>query len=236
MPRRITGSIVWTRVATVAALGLAQSSHAQSAATPYPRMAPIGQYLMDRTAEIALAKSAAPASVSDKAQILVLGPKGYETAIEGTNGFVCLVERSWQADFDDPEFWNPKIRGAGCFNPAAARSVVPAKVKRQQMILAGLSKAQVMDSIKAALDRGTLVAPAPGAMCYMMSKVAYLNDHGDMAHLMFFLPLTDDKVWPASGPTPPFFVDQNPVDRVTTLIIPTGHWSDGAPASTGAKG
>ncbi len=182
MPRRITGSIVWTRVATVAALGLAQSSHAQSAATPYPRMAPIGQYLMDRTAEIALAKSAAPASVSDKAQILVLGPKGYETAIEGTNGFVCLVERSWQADFDDPEFWNPKIRGAGCFNPAAARSVVPAKVKRQQMILAGLSKAQVMDSIKAALDRGTLVAPAPGAMCYMMSKVAYLNDHGDMAH------------------------------------------------------
>ena len=63
-------------------------------------IAPIEQYLMDRNAEIALARSAAPSSISAGAEILVLGRKGYETAVKGKNGFVCVVERSWMAPFE----------------------------------------------------------------------------------------------------------------------------------------
>ena len=82
----------------------------------YSKMAPVDQYLMERNAEILLARSAAPDSISSDATILVLGRQGYETAVRGKNGFVCMVERSWMAAFDSPEFWNPKVRGAECLN------------------------------------------------------------------------------------------------------------------------
>ena len=82
----------------------------------YSNMAPVEQYLMERNAEILLARCAAPDSISRDATILVLGRQGYETAVQGKNGFVCMVERGWMAQFDSPEFWNPKIRGAECLN------------------------------------------------------------------------------------------------------------------------
>jgi hypothetical protein len=40
-------------------------------------------------------------------------------------------------------FWNPKIRGPVCFNPPAARSILPMTYKRTEMVLAGQSKAQI---------------------------------------------------------------------------------------------
>ncbi|HUB08060.1 MAG TPA: hypothetical protein VMB50_13705, partial [Myxococcales bacterium] len=80
-----------------------------SNANPYPSMAPIGRYRVATTAdEVALARSAAPASVADHADVLVLGDHGYTLAEKGSNGFVCIVERAWANDFDSPEFWNPK--------------------------------------------------------------------------------------------------------------------------------
>src|SRR5688500_4278020 len=112
----------------IAALAAAPPVAAQQEKAPetaYPKMAPIEQYLMaDRNAEIALARSAAPASVAKGATVLVLTKKGYETAVEGKNGFVCLIDRAWQAPFDEPEFWNPKVRAPTCLNPQAARSVL----------------------------------------------------------------------------------------------------------------
>src|SRR5579859_6940545 len=104
-------------------LGAAWPAQGQAARAPYPTMAPLEQYLLpDRNAEIALARSAAPDSISRDAEVLVLGRHGYETAVKGKNGFVCLVERSWNSSSDSPEFWNPKIRGADCYNPPAART------------------------------------------------------------------------------------------------------------------
>src|SRR5271165_2128614 len=129
----------------VVALAAISQMQAQSK-TSYPSMAPLDRYLMpDRNAEIALARSAAPDSISHDARVLVLGPHGYETAVEGKNGFVCAVERAWMAPFDNAEFWNPKIRGPLCFNPPAARSILPMTYKRTEMVLAGQSKAQIME-------------------------------------------------------------------------------------------
>src|ERR1700692_4407158 len=103
-------------------LGMVCGAMAQNAKTHYPKMAPVDQYLMaDREAEIALARSAAPESISRDAEVLVLGRHGFETAVKGKNGFVCIVGRSWTSAAD-ADFWNPKVRVPMCVNAAAARS------------------------------------------------------------------------------------------------------------------
>ena len=204
--------------------------------TAYPSMASIEQYLMpDRNAEIALARSAAPESISSDAKILVLGWRGYEAAIEGRNGFVCIVERSWTSPFNSSEFWNPRIRVPQCFNPAAARSILPLTIKRTEMVLAGLSKAQMIDSIRAGFDDKDLPAPEPGAMSYMMSRAGYLNDvlGHHVPHLMFYFPLTDKSSWGADLPDSPVTLNpqfQGGPEPITEFVIPVGKWSDGTAA------
>ncbi len=158
---------------------------AQSNKEPYPAMAPLAQYMMDRDAEIALARSAAPASISDNADVMVLGPKGYTTAVNGTNGFLCIVERGWAADTGNSDFWNPKLRGPLCLNPQAARSYEPIYLMRTKLVLAGKSKKQIVDETGAALDKKELPALEPGAMCYMLSKRQYLGDGPKAWHLSF---------------------------------------------------
>jgi hypothetical protein len=122
MKRKTVRMIALAFFALALALGAARQAQAQDAKTPYPSMAPLDQYLMaDRNAEIALARTAAPPSISSDATVMVLGRHGYETAVEGKNGFVCIVERAWMGPFEkDPGFWNPKNRGPDCYNPAAA--------------------------------------------------------------------------------------------------------------------
>jgi hypothetical protein len=139
---------------------------AQDTKAPYPNMAPLVQYLMDRDKEIALARSAAPDATSRDAKVLVLGPHGYETAVEGKNGFVCDVERSWMSSSpDDPEFWNFKQRAATCYNPQAVRFILPFVFMKTELVLAGLSKTQIPDRLKAAYAKKELPSPEPGAMC-----------------------------------------------------------------------
>ena len=205
---------------------------AQEAKTPYPSMAPLEQYLMERSAEITLARSAAPGSISQDAEVMVLGRHGYETAEKGKNGFVCLVERAWTSGIDDPGFWNPKQRGPLCLNPPAVRSYLPQTIIKTQSILAGRSKAQMFEDLKAALDKKKLPPPESGAMCYMMSKQGYLNDHAGhwQPHLMFFLPPTDAATWGADLAGSPIFAVKDAPGRMTVFLVPVRHWSDGTAA------
>lgn len=168
-------------LALVVVMSAASQVHAQDAKATSTSMAPLDQYLMaDRNAEITLARSAAPDSISRDAEVLVLGRHGYETAVKGKNGWVCVVERSWMAPFDDPEFLNPDQRLPLCLNPPAARTHLPLTLKTTQLALAGLSKTQMFDSIKSAFDKKELPLPEPGSMCYMMSKQQYFGrEHGN---------------------------------------------------------
>src|ERR1700729_4052 len=125
-------AVAYLGFALILILDASWPARAQDAKGPYPSMAPLDQYLMDRDAEIALARSAAPESISRDADVLVLGRHGYETAVKGTNGFVCIVERSWTAGIDDPDFWNPKLRGPLCLNPQAARSYLPLTIRKTE--------------------------------------------------------------------------------------------------------
>jgi hypothetical protein len=232
----MTGKLTTTVALGVLTLGVllatARQAPARDVKTPYPTMAPIEQYRMDRSAEIALALTAAPESISRDAEVMVLGQHGYETAVKGKNGFVCVVLRSWTAGIDDPVFWNPKIRGAACFNPPAAQSYLPIVLKKTELILAGRSKAQVFESIKDAFDKKELTTQKPGAMCYMLSKQQYVSD-GDPhwhPHLMFFVPQTEAVTWGADLPGSPIIAAADAEDRLTVFMVPVTRWSDGTAA------
>jgi hypothetical protein len=207
---------------------------AQAVRTAYPGMAPLEQYLMARDAEISLARSAAPKSVSEDATILILADSGYQTAVRGTNGFVCLVARSWSAGFDDPGFWDPRLRAPICYNARAAKSQVAATIKRTQVALAGGSRAQVFDSIKAAIDRGELPTAEAGSMSYMLSRGGYLSNRDGrwLPHLMFFVPETDPRSWGAGLPGSPMLGVDLPEQHLTVFLIPLAKWSDGTLATS----
>jgi hypothetical protein len=220
----------WAGACTLSAL----AGLAAAAATPYERMAPLEQYLMPAGAEIALARSAAPAAISDKATVLTLDAQGYQTAVRGTNGFTCLVERSWLAPFESPDFWNPQIRGPVCYNPAASRSVLAYTLRRTKLALAGDSKQTILDEVRFALARNELPAPEPGAMSFMMSKGGYLSDADSHwhPHLMFHVPKVAGASWGANLPGSPVVLDDREVPEYQTIfMVPVSRWSDGTTAA-----
>jgi hypothetical protein len=216
-------------IALFVMVGTASHAIAQDATTSYPNMAPIEQYLMDRTAEIALARTAAPESISREAEVLVLGRHGYETVVKGTNGFVCMVERSWTAPIDDPGFWNPKGRAPLCLNAAAARTYLLRTIKKTELVLAGQTKSQMVEAVTAAIDKKELPPMELGAMCYMLSKQGYLGDpvgHWH-PHLMFFVSQTDPATWGAGVQGSPIFALNLKREDLIIFLVPVREWSDG---------
>ena len=151
--------------------------------------------------------------------------------MKGQNGFVCLVERSWDADFNDPVFWNPKIRGADCLNPEAARSVLSHFRERASWALAGLSKKEMMTRTKAEIAANNYAMPEPGAMAYMTSKEQRLVDGNTHwhPHLMFFVGRANDATWGANMAGSPVMSTIHETDPITTFIVPVRKWSDGTP-------
>jgi len=192
----------------------AQDTNAQDTKSPYPTMAPIEQYRMDRNAEIALARTAAPPSISRDAEILVLGQKNF-------------VGRAFAGPLNNPEYWSPKNRSPICYNPPAVRSLLPYAMKQTGMALAGASRVQITDAIRTAVAKKELGAPESGSMAYMMSKGAYLTDRGghNLAHLMFELPRNG-----VFQDEPDFFVTWDPAP-VIEFNVPVGQWSDGTPVT-----
>ena len=218
-----------------ATIGAALLWASSALAAAYPAMAPLDRYLMDRPAEIALAKSAAPASIADKASVLVLTRHGYVTAVRGGNGFVCAVERAWMSQYDFPGFWNPRMRGPLCFNPPAARSILPYTIRRTELVLAGRSKPQIVAAIRHDIDRRALPRLEVGALTYMMSKQGYLNDAAGhwVPHLMFYFPRAVGATWGADLPGAPPMLNpqfQDSPEALSVLMVPVTHWSDGTPA------
>jgi len=227
---RITATITATSLALFAALA-PWPAKAQTGKEPYPSMAPLQQYLIaDRDAEVALARSAAPKSISGDAEIMVLGRRGYEAAVKGKNGFVCIVQRSWTAGPEDTDFWNPKLRAPICFNAVAARTYLPRTIGKTELVLAGRTKAQMFQEIENAIRNKKLTTPEPGAMCYMMSKQGYLGDRDKNwhPHLMFFMPMTEPAAWGGGLPGSPILALKES-EQLTVFLVPVGKWSDGTP-------
>lgn len=225
-------------LAVLAALGAATASAIPGGApaAQYPQMAPLGQYLIaDRQTEIDLARSAAPPAISLQATVLVLGRHGYETAEKGSNGFTCLVERSWMSPFDSAEFWNWKMRGPICYNPPASRTVLLYTLRRTDLAISGLTKSQMLDRTIAAVADKNLPLPEPGSMSYMMSKHGDLGDANGAwtSHLMLYAPKADGAKegasWGADLPGSPVLLDTSHrivPEPETIFMIPVARWSD----------
>jgi hypothetical protein len=205
----------------------------------YPAMAPLEEYLADRDAEVALARSAAPPEISNDATVLVLTRQGFQTAVEGKNGFVCFVDRAWTSPFEDPEFWNPKKRGPTCMNAPAARSALPVISRLNELALAGLSKDVILARMKESIAKKEFGPPEIGSMSYMMSKSQYLTDDGPHwhPHLMFYMPgEMNGSVWGANLPAGSAVFgggsDLPGGGRMpwTLFFVPVPKWSDGTPA------
>jgi hypothetical protein len=229
MRKKKVHAIAIKSFALLVVLGTAYQARSQDATTPYPKMAPVDQYLMtDRGAEIALARSAAPESIARDAEVQVLGRRGFETAVKGKNGFVCLVGRSWTS-VPDPDFWNPKVRVPICLNAPAARSYLLHLTKETEWGLAGRTQAQMTESITAAIAKKELTPMEPGAMCYMLSKQGYGGDSAPHwpPHLMFFYSDTDPAIWGANLPGSPVMGMSDPVEHLTQFVIQVQRWSDG---------
>jgi hypothetical protein len=235
-----TAAVLWA-LAGFAAADTPAAGNPRSGMTANGGMAPLDEYLMTPVAEIALARSAAPAAISGKATILALKPQGYETAVNGSNGFTCLVERSWMVPFDRPDFWNPKLRAPTCYNQAASKSVLVYTLRRTKLALAGHSREQMLEEVSAAVARKELPTPQPGAMSYMMSKDQLLGDGAGVthwhSHLMFHVPKTDGASWGANLPGSPVVFDAALAEAhpeypepQSIFFVPVGHWSDGTAA------
>lgn len=241
MTRKLLREIMWGNFALIAGLTAAvliqpRNAQAQDSKAPYPNMAPLEQYLMaDRNAEIALARTAAPKSISDDASVVVLDPKeGYVTAVKGKNGFVCIVERAWMSPFTDQGFWNPKNRSPICYNAPAARTILLYTYNRTKMVLAGLTRPQILERVDAQVAKKELPVPDPGALSYMLSKDGYLNDQVGHwhPHLMFHMPKIDTAELGANFDDSPVLADpRGMVEPETIFFVPVGKWSDGTPAS-----
>lgn len=213
--------------------GAVQGTSAQATMGPYPNMAPRDQYMMDKTAEIALARSAAVPAIANDANVLVLGAHGYEAAVKGSDGFTCLVSRSWDKPFDDSQFWNQKIRGPICMNEAAARTILPMVMERAEWALSGVSREEMAERTKTSAKANAPVVI--GAMSYMLSKDQYLDDNGGHPwhpHVMFFSPAIDGGAWGADVKGSP--VLSGPLTaQITTFSIPVRKYSDGTLADYG---
>jgi hypothetical protein len=227
-------AIAATAIVLAVSLGEGGAAYSQSAKSLYPTAAPIGLYQAKSTAEeIALARSAAPPSISADAAVLVLGSRGYETAVQGTNGFVCFVQRSWAAGFDDPEFWNPKVRSPNCFNASAARTELPQYLKRTEWVLAGATKEQMIERTRSAVADRSFRSPDPGALSFMLSKQGYINDDAAgpwLPHVMLFVPHGQTAAWGAGVEGSPILGSDSTEIESTVLFIPVRRWSDGSAA------
>jgi len=226
----------FARFALALLLTACATANAQEGQTPsaHSTMAPIGQYLMrSAAAEIALARSAAPPSIGDHAEVLVLGKHGYYVAAKGTNGFVCFVGRQWfSSEFSNALFWSPKTRGPECMNPPAARSVLPQFLARTKWVLAGATLQQLIAKTKAAFASHRFATPAPASFSFMLSHQQYFAaaDGPWLPHVMPYVPHGQAAQWGAGLPGSPVLGGEGSPYLPTVLYIPVRRWSDGSPA------
>jgi hypothetical protein len=209
-------------ITLIASLG-ATAAWAQTATYP-----PIEAYLMPRDAEIALAKSAAPGHVSDRATIKVLSKSGYETAREGDNGVVCMVMRGFVAPTYTPAqlrdlVYDPTVHAPICFTPPAVRTAMPYYELRTKLAMEGKSPDQIAERLQAAYIKGELPRRDAVTFAYMWSAHQHLGP-GIGAwhpHMMVFAPYYENSmVGGAQFGSPLPSVSDDAGTPFTVIVIP----------------
>jgi hypothetical protein len=190
-------------VALLPPLASLLAAPAWSEALQYP---PLSTYMMDRDAEIALARSAAPETVSSRATIKILTTSGYQVATQGDNGFVCVVERGWAAPTFTPAAfrdlaYDAKLRAPICFDPVAARTVLPYQELRAKLGMDGKGPDLIAQGVQAAYAKGEIPKMEGVAFAYMYSANMYLGPQvGHFhPHVMVYAPYYNNAMLGGNG-------------------------------------
>lgn len=139
--------------------------------------------LLSEDREISLARSAAPAAVSDDATVWLWRGDQYERALKGINGVECYVSRSWPTSIEPH-----------CFDAEGAATIMPMEMRRVELRHLGLADSTVELRITSDLAVGRYRLPSRPAMSWMMSAAQELiGDDGSPAgnwrpHLMIYYP------------------------------------------------
>jgi hypothetical protein len=192
---------------------------------------PFSEYLMTRDTEIALAKSAAPAAISGRATIKVLTKSGYEVALRGDSGFVCMVMRGWAAPTYTPAqlrnlVYDSSVRAPICFDPAASRTVMPYYEMRSKLGMEGKTPDQIAEGIQQAYVKGELPRRDTVSFAYMWSADQNLGKgigHWH-PHMMIFAPYYENSM--LGGNEPGSHLPQVTDDSgtpFTVVVIPVDH-------------
>ncbi|MDH3403799.1 MAG: nuclear transport factor 2 family protein [Acidobacteriota bacterium] len=181
----------WTRVLLA---GLVWPAAGWGAGVEPPDISP---YLIDHAEETALALSAGPRHVTAEATVLLFTPDGYETEREGSNGFVCLVERSWTNATEWSNFLDPAIRVPICYNREAAETILPVYLEKAKLAMAGHPAEEIQRALDAGFRAGRFRAPEGTAMSYMISAGQYLGGPAGAfrPHVMLYSPYSTDDDW-----------------------------------------
>ncbi|WP_157467894.1 hypothetical protein [Edaphobacter aggregans] len=166
-----------------------------------PKYPPLSEYMMARSDEIALAKSAAPDNISGHATIKVLTASGFQAVHDGDNGFVCMVMRGWSAPTYTPaQFrglaYDAKVRAPICFNLEASRTVLPYYELRSKLGMEGKTPDQIAERVQAAYAKGELPKRDSVSFAYMWSADQNLASgvgHWH-PHMMVFAPYYDNSM------------------------------------------
>jgi hypothetical protein len=209
----------------------APSAVAQTSKSPVGNYPPIQEYLMPKASEIALAKSAAPANISDGATIKVLTTSGFKVVHQGNNGFVCMVMRGFAAPTYTPAqfrnlVYDATVRAPICFDPKAAKEVTPYYELRTKLAMQGKDPDQIAEGVQAAYARGELPKRDGVSFAYMWSADQNLASgigHWH-PHLMVFAPYYDNSMVGGSAfgaPLPQLSDDAGTPFAV--VVIPVDH-------------
>jgi len=150
----------------------------------------LSEFLMEQDREIALARSAAPDRVAKDATIMVLGENGYETVIEGSNSFVCLVIRSWgNPTYDHAYAYKPGLIVPECLDANAVKTILPVQLYRAELGVQMTPPAEMEAAVKAGFRSGRFRRTESVSFSYMLSAAMSFGDgHQGPAHIMIYLP------------------------------------------------
>ncbi|HLH87789.1 MAG TPA: hypothetical protein VKX28_04965 [Xanthobacteraceae bacterium] len=153
-PYAVTNRTIGRTLAALALTLFAAGARAPAQSASEPRQPP----LMDRDTEIALALSACPAALAEKAGVYVLGPAGYVRVRESANGFTAIVQHSLP-DAQEPQ----------CMDQEGAQTFLQRILKVAELRAKGLAPDAIQREIAAALARGELRPPSRPGIDYMLS-------------------------------------------------------------------
>ncbi|HKF43915.1 MAG TPA: hypothetical protein VKG01_12495 [Thermoanaerobaculia bacterium] len=193
-----------------------------------PKYPPIDQYMMPRDVEIALATSAAPASLADHATIKVLTKSGFVVAREGDNGAVCMVMRGFSAPTYTPAqfrdlVYDPTVHAPICFTAPAARTAMPYYELRTRLAMEGKSPDQIAESLQSAYVHGELPRRDSVTFAYMWSSHQHLGPGigAWRPHMMVFAPYYDNSMVGGNEFGSPFpQVSDDAGTPFTVVVIP----------------